>query len=235
MKSMYISKSSHAVAGSTDPAYDYMVAVVIGIGIAMFMSSTDELSFSTDAFGNTEAANAKWTGVMLLCLFLLFDSFTSQFQSRMFQRHAHLSMVELMLATSAFSTVLSGITLIHTHELSAAMEFMYQHSEIHLHFFMFSICSTIGQLFIYYTIKNFGAVVFTIIMTTRVLLSIALSVVLYGHKVTGMGFLGLSLVMGAVLYRIKRKAEGTQLIKWQGMDDDKGPVLVQEWHEHTDM
>lgn len=211
------------------------MAVVIGIGVAMFMSSTDELVFSTDAFGNAEAASAKWTGVMLLGLFLIFDAFTSQFQSRMFQRHVDLSMVELMFATSAFSTILSAITLIHTHELSPALEFVYEHSEIQLHFFMFSICSTIGQLFIYYTIKNFGAVVFTIIMTTRILLSIALSVILYGHKVSGVGFLGLCLVMAAVLYRIKRKAEGTQLIKWQGMDDDKGPELVQEWHEHVDM
>ena len=219
----------------SDPAYDYFVAVVIGIGIALFMRSTDELTFATDAYGNDEAVNAKWTGVMLLCLFLVFDSFTSQFQSRMFQRHPQMSMVELMLATSAFSTVLSWITLVHTRELSAALEFVYQHSEIHFHFFAFSCCSTIGQLFIYYTIKNFGAVVFTIIMTTRILLSIALSVVLYGHPVSGLGFLGLCLVMAAVLYRIKRKAEGTQLIKWQGIVDEKGPELVQEWHEHADM
>lgn len=219
----------------TDPAYDYGVALVIGIGIAAFMSSTDELSFSTDVFGNAEVASAKWTGVMLLGFFLFFDSFTSQFQSRMFQRHLDLSMVELMFATSTFSTVLSAITLVHNHELSPALEFVYEHSEIHLHFFMFSICSTIGQLFIYYTIKNFGAVVFAIIMTTRIILSIALSVILYGHNVTGIGFLGLCLVVAAVLYRIKRKTEGTQLIKWQGMEDDKGPELVQEWHEHGDM
>eukprot|EP00934_Nitzschia_sp_Nitz4_P007986 Nitzschia sp. Nitz4//scaffold99_size76975//23002//24863//NITZ4_005570-RA/size76975-snap-gene-0.0-mRNA-1//1//CDS//3329560832//7976//frame0 len=223
------------LGNKTYPAYDYVVAVIIGVGIVMFMSSTDELSFNTDVFGNVEVASAKWTGVLLLGLFLFFDSFTSQFQSRMFQRHADLSMVELMFVTSAYSTVLSAITLVHTHELSAALEFVYQHSEIQLHFFMFSICSTIGQLFIYYTIKNFGAVVFTIIMTTRILLSIALSVVLYGHQVSAVGFAGLCTVMGAVLYRLKRRTEGTQLIKWQGMDDDKGPQLVQEWHEHADM
>lgn len=215
--------------------YDYVVALVIGIGIAMFMSSTDDLSWGTNYLGTAEVASAKWTGVMLLCLFLFFDSFTSQFQSRMFQRHVDLSMVELMFATSAFSTVLSLITLIHTHELGPALEFVYQHSEIHLHFFMFSICSTIGQVFIFYTIKNFGAVVFTLIMTTRILLSIALSCFLYGHKVSGTGFLGLMAVFGAVLYRIRRKAEGSQLIKWQGIDDEKGGELVSEWHEHLDM
>jgi len=49
------------------------------------------------------------------------------------------------------------------------------------------------------------------------------------------GFLGLTMVLGAVLYRIKRKAEGNQLLKWQGMGDDKAIELVQEWHEHVDM
>lgn len=205
---------------------------MIGIGITMFMASTDDLSFGYDYLG--EKASAKWTGVMLLFLFLFFDSFTSQFQSRMFQRHRDLSMVELMFATSAFSTVLSAITLVHTKELYPAISFVYEHSEIHLHFFMFSICSTIGQLFIFYTIKNFGAVVFTLIMTTRILFSIALSCVLYDHQVTANGFFGLVVVMGAVLYRIKRKAEGKQLVKWQGMEDSKALELVQEWHEHID-
>jgi len=218
------------------PQYDYFVALMIGIGIAMFMTSTDDLRFGVDYLGGEVYQSAAWTGVMLLFFYLFFDSFTSQFQSRMFQRHRDLSMVELMFATSAFSTVLSFVTLIHTKELYPAMEFVIKHSEIHLHFFLFSICSTIGQLFIFYTIRNFGAVVFTLIMTTRILLSIALSCVLYGHQVTATGFFGLVLVLGAVIYRIRRKAQGRQLLKWQGMEDDaKAYELVQEWHEHVDM
>lgn len=207
---------------------------MIGVGITMFMASTDDLRFGYNNFGYE--TNTTWTGIMLLFLFLFFDSFTSQFQSRMFQRHRDLSMVELMFATSAFSTVLSLVTLIHTKELYPALSFVRDHSEIHVHFLLFSICSTIGQLFIYYTIKNFGAVVFTLIMTTRILLSIGLSCILYGHKVSATGFFGLCLVMAAVLYRIKRKAQGQQLLKWQGMEDNtKDHELVQEWHEHVDM
>lgn len=219
---------------TTDPQYDYIVALLIGVGIAMFMTSTDDLQIGQDYLG--DKSSTTWTGVMLLFLFLLFDSFTSQFQSRMFQRHRDLSMVELMFATSAFSTVLSLVTLIHTKELYPALSFVKTHSEIHLHFFLFSICSTIGQLFIFYTIKNFGAVVFTLIMTTRILLSIALSCIMYGHPVSATGFFGLMIVMGAVLYRIRRKAQGQQLLKWQGMEDStKAHELVQEWHEHVDM
>jgi adenosine 3'-phospho 5'-phosphosulfate transporter B2 len=142
-----------------------------------------------------------------------------------------------MLATSAFSTVLSFITLLHTKEVYPAITFVQEHSEIHLHFFLFSICSTVGQLFIFYTIRNFGAVVFTLIMTTRILLSISISCVLYGHNVTATGFFGLLLVMAAVIYRIRRKAQGQQLFQWKGMGDagEKAFELVQEWHEHVDM
>lgn len=224
------------------PQYDYGVALAIGIGICMFMTSTDELSFE-DALRSDfqhdyldHDVRTAWTGVMLLFFFLFFDSFTSQFQSRMFQRHHDLSIVELMLATSAFSTVLSFVTLLHTKELYPAWNFVREHSEIHLHFLLFSICSTIGQVLIFYTIKNFGAVVFAFIMTLRVLLSIALSCVMYGHKVSATGFFGLMLVLGAVLYRIRKKAQGQQLLKWQGMEDtNKAYELVHEWHEHVDM
>ena len=140
-----------------------------------------------------------------------------------------------MFATSAFSTLLSFITLVHSHELWPALEFVMNHSEIHLHFFLFSICSTIGQLLIYYTIKNFGAVVFTIIMTTRVVLSIPISCNLYDHKVTATGFFGLVLVVSAVGYRIKRKATGNQLVKWRGIDDTNVTAYIHQIHEHLDM
>ena len=85
-------------------------------------------------------------------------------------------------------------------------------------------------------LQNFGAVVFTLIMTTRILLSIAVSCIMYGHQVSATGFFGLMLVLSAVLYRIRKKAQGQHLIKWQGMEDDtRAYELVQEWHEHVDM
>jgi len=45
--------------------------------------------------------------------------------------------------------------------------FSFQHNDFAFDCLMLSICSAIGQLFIYYTIEKFGAVVFIIIMTIR--------------------------------------------------------------------
>lgn len=112
---------------------------------------------------------------------------------------------------------------------------MRRHNEIHLHFFLFSVCSTVGQLLIFYTIKNFGAVVFAIIMTCRILISIVVSCILYDHSMTATGFMGLLLVMIGVGYRTKLKAEGKQLVKWVGIDDDEEEDMVHEWHEHLDL
>ena len=117
------------------PQHEYVAAIFIGVGIAMFMTSTDELTFDLDVHG--EHTSAKWTGVMLILFYLFFDSFTSQWQSRMFKSNRDLSMIELMFATSAFSTVLSFITLVHDGNLWPAFDFIKRHSEIQLHFFVF--------------------------------------------------------------------------------------------------
>ena len=49
--------------------------------------------------------------LILLFFFLLLDGFTSQWQSRMFQRHCTLSIIKLIFAMSAFLTIPSLITL----------------------------------------------------------------------------------------------------------------------------
>jgi len=64
------------------------------------------------------------------------------------------------------------------------------------------------QLFIFYTIKTFGPVVFAIIMSTRILLSIAVSCFLYDHPIPPLGYLGLLVVFASIGYRIKRKTAG---------------------------
>jgi solute carrier family 35 (adenosine 3'-phospho 5'-phosphosulfate transporter), member B2 len=68
------------LGNKTYPQHDYVVALMIGVGITMFMTSTDDLRLGYDYLG--EEVSTAWTGIMLLIFFLFFDSFTSQFQSR---------------------------------------------------------------------------------------------------------------------------------------------------------
>ena len=60
-----------------------------------------------------------------------------------------------------------------------------------------------GQVLIFHTIRSFGALVFAIIMTVRIALSILASCLIYGHRVTELGAIGLALVFCAVGFRIQ--------------------------------
>ena len=218
------------------PLYEYGVAASVGVGIAIFIAGTEDLkvTWGQDAYGFSETPGATWTGILLLLLFLVFDSFTGQWQSRMFQRQPDISPFHMMFAVNTFSMIFSLITLVHTHEFEPACSFVYSHPQMHFHLIVFTVTATLGQLFIFQTIKNFGAVVFAITMNTRIILSILLSCFIYNHDVGASGYLGLFIVFSSIAYRIKRKMQGTRLVTWR-VDSEKEMEVFHEWHVHCDM
>ena len=88
---------------------------------------------------------------------------------------------------------------------------MVTHPAMHIHLVVFSLCSTVGQLFIFKTIKAFGPVAFAICMNTRIIASILLVCSVYSHDISITGFMGLVIVFGAIAYRIKRKMGNQRL------------------------
>lgn len=220
-------------------SYEYFSAIVVGFGLYLFMDSSEHIDFKENVFGDLENANGAICGVVLLLLYLFFDSFTGQWQTRMFQLHRSMDALQMMLIMNAFSAVFSFITLVHQEELALSLTFVYDHPEIILHLFIFCVFSTVGQLFIFYTVKNFGAVVFTIIMSIRILFSTILSCVVYSHPITELGFIGIIIVFGAIAYRIRRKTGGQSLhslIRWKERENSQEhKALMDEWHEHLDV
>jgi solute carrier family 35 (adenosine 3'-phospho 5'-phosphosulfate transporter), member B2 len=214
-------------------SYEYVSAAAIGFGLYLFLDTSEDLSLKENNFGEAEGVRGAWCGIVLLLLFLFFDSFTGQWQTRMFQINKALSPIQMMLIMNAFSAVFSFITLVHQEKLTPALTFVYTHPEMIVHLVIFCICSTVGQLFIFYTVKSFGAVVFSIIMAIRILFSTLLSCFVYDHPITEMGFLGMAIVFGAIAYRIRRKTEGKPLIRWRETEEAK--IIFHEWHEHLDM
>jgi adenosine 3'-phospho 5'-phosphosulfate transporter B2 len=218
---------------TTYESYEYLSGATVGFGLYLFLGSSEKIDLKQNVFGDPESVKGAMCGVVLLILFLFFDSFTGQWQTRMFQLNKKLSPLQMMLIMNAFSAVFSFITLVHQEELNKSMGFVYSHPMILLHIVIFCICSTVGQLFIFYTVKNFGAVVFGIIMSVRILLSTILSCVIYSHRIKELGFLGIFIVFAAVAYRIRRKTEGKSLLKWK--ESGQSDVILKEWHEHLDI
>lgn len=213
--------------------FEYLSGAMVGFGLYLFIDSSERIDFRQNVFGYPENIKGAMCGVVLLVLFLFFDSFTGQWQTRMFQLNKSMSPLQMMLIMNAFSAVFSFITLVHQEELYPCMYFVYSHPDMVLHLFVFVLFSTVGQLFIFYTVKNFGAVVFAIIMSVRLLFSTLLSCAVYSHPISELGYLGMIIVFGAVTYRIKRKTEGATLIRWR--ESEEPNKIFKEWHEHLDI
>ena len=90
----------------------------------------------------------------------------------------------MMMGSNLFSLFFTGVPLFLPGATGGAdsLAFMQQNPDAMLHVCLLSLTSATGQLCIYYTIKRFGPVVFTTIMTTRQMLSMVLSCLLYGHS-----------------------------------------------------
>jgi adenosine 3'-phospho 5'-phosphosulfate transporter B2 len=141
------------------------------------------------------------SGLIILIGYLVFDSFTSNWQSELYRAY-QMSSLDMMAGVNLFSVLLTTTSLIQQGTFVAAADFASRHPQFVSHVIILSATSAIGQLFIFYTIAQFGAVTFTIIMTVRQGLAILLSCVVYQHPVSVVGMVGIVLVFIAIFARI---------------------------------
>ena len=78
-------------------------------------------------------------------------------------------------------------------------------SDAFVNMLVLSITSASGQLVIYYTIKEFGPVIFTIMMTVRQILSLLISCGLNSHSLQLYSWVAVAFVFLVVFRRIYRK------------------------------
>ena len=196
----FISKKSYQ-------KYEYIVAVMISVGVSMFLLAT-----SDDKHTNAETT---FVGFLLMIGYMGFDSFTANWQSRLFSEHK-VSSFQMMFNVNCFSCIFTLVSLAISGAFFRSVAFMMDHPDFMVHVSIISITSTTGQLFIFYTIAEFGPLVFTTIMVTRQMLAILLSCIIYNHVLTAQAILGVVVVFVAlflqvyVKYRIKQKEKQRQ-------------------------
>ncbi|XP_071432475.1 adenosine 3'-phospho 5'-phosphosulfate transporter 1 isoform X1 [Pithys albifrons albifrons] len=172
--------------------WEYLTAALISVGVSMFLlSSAPHRHVSTVT---------TFSGIVLLAGYIIFDSFTSNWQDALFTYK--MSPVQMMFGVNVFSCLFTVGSLLEQGALLESVGFMARHSEFTAHAVLLSVCSACGQLFIFYTINQFGAAVFTIIMTLRQAFAILLSCLIYGHTVTVVGGLGIAVVFMALFLRV---------------------------------
>jgi len=173
--------------------YEYVVAVLISVGMAAFMLGKEE--------GKSTNSVTTVSGIIILVGYMAFDSFTSNWQGELFQDYK-MSSIQMMAGVNLFSCLLTSVSLLQQGIFYTSLSFMSQYSMFVVDCVVLSLCSACGQLFIYHTISTFGPVVFVIIMTVRQVGAVIISCIKFHHSLDVMAILGVMIVFGAVFLRI---------------------------------
>ena len=181
---------------------DYAEAVAITVGVALFGLSRDKSPSSKGADG----VETELWGLMCLTLYISSDAFTSQWQSRI-NKHYETSTYQMMFGVNCSAIILTVSALVLSGELPAVIEFLGANPAAIWNNVITAITSATGQTFIFYTIKNFGPVAFTIIMTTRQMISMVISTIIFGHHITFGSYCGAAIVFSTLFYGVYRKQQ----------------------------
>eukprot|EP00045_Choanoeca_perplexa_P006627 m.57160 g.57160 ORF g.57160 m.57160 type:complete len:431 (+) comp13707_c0_seq1:173-1465(+) len=187
------------VQNKTYPAYEYACAVVLSMGVSVFLFSKAEQEGKIPDEEEDQQTNL--SGLVLLIGYMIFDSFTSNFQAHLFGTYK-MSSYQMMFGVNLFSTFFTLWSLVQRGAFGACIEFTLLYPKFMWQAVLLSITSATGQMFIFYTLSTYGALVFAIIMTTRQVISIFVSAVLFGHEFAAQGWFGILIVFGAMFARI---------------------------------
>ena len=180
------------------PLTQYAEALLITVGVAIF---------SLLSKSSTSDASTQLRGLIFLLSYICFDSFTSQWQDKVYTTYgrANVDPFQMMLGVNVSAICITLFGLIITNDIPIVVEFLRANPAAFYYNIITAITSASGQLCIFFTIKQFGPIVFTIIMTTRQMISICISAVVFGHQIPAKAAIGAVLVFAVLFYQIRRK------------------------------
>lgn len=150
-------------------------------------------------------------GVGFLGLFFVTDSFTSQWQTALYEKHAGLSQTQMMLAGNLLGLGVTAMSIASRWtKVRASLVFVCSDADVLARVLSLGTCGALGQFCIYYAIRKLGPLSFTWIMTARQLLSVLISLVWFGHGISLVKLLCIFTVFGIMSFR-QLKTGGEQL------------------------
>lgn len=196
--------------GSIYPKSQYIEALFITIGVAIFSVFAQESS---------RDSSTEITGLVFMLMYITFDCFTSQWQDKIYVTYGRQNVdpYQMMLGVNSSAIVITTVGLLLSGDFPRVYEFFLVNPNVLVYNIITAITSASGQLCIYYTIKEFGPIVFTIIMTVRQMISICISAYKFGHHISANALCGAVIVFGVLFYQIRRKYLAKKVKDAEGM------------------
>jgi len=153
-------------------------------------------------------------GTLMLLIYFAMDSICSHYQSRAYKKNRKMSHYQMMLGGNLFAALTTSCVGIATAMLYGKPQAKPDASgggadifgaAILGKLFLLAVSNALGQVLIYYAIKEYGPVVFQWIMTTRKVISVVFSLLWFRHPVTWRKFMCIVVVFGLLVYQQLKK------------------------------
>jgi UDP-galactose transporter B1 len=158
----------------------------------------------------SDSSSSSILGVLYICGSLVMDGVTAGYQKRL-QKQTELIGVQpqpydFMFYMNLSMCITALVIAAGLGELSSGTLFCLENPEVLHKIIKFSICSAIGQSFIFYTIAHFDPLILSTVTTTRKIFSVLLSIFLKGHALSIMGWSGIAMACGGILSELQHKS-----------------------------
>jgi UDP-galactose transporter B1 len=172
---------------------EYACMSLIGIGISLFARKG-----ASSVAKKLASPNAP-LGYFLCFMNLTLDGYTNAAQDEINKHHPQNSPIHMMCWMNFWCAVYYGMYMAVSGIGIELLLFCQHHVDASWDIMLFCLCGAVGQLFIFYTIKHFGALVNTLICTTRKFFNILGSVLLNGNPLLPMQWLAVALVFTGLI------------------------------------
>jgi len=148
-------------------------------------------------------------GLLFIILSLVMDGITGGVQKRILQENNATrnkpKPYDFMLFTNFYMMLIAFLMSILTHDIISGMTYCTSNPEIIPMIAKFSVCSAIGQSFIFYIVAHFDPLVCSTVTTTRKIFSVLLSICLKGHHLTNLSWIGVVMAVSGIVCEVEGK------------------------------
>ncbi|KAJ1568046.1 UDP-galactose transporter [Nowakowskiella sp. JEL0078] len=171
------------------PMSKYFLVALITAGVSIFTLSSSENK------GHSKTTTS--FGLAMLLISLMMDGLTNASQDFIFRNHKMPGTHMMLFMNLCSSVIMCGYLSIDpfsSFELTKAWAFYLAHPKIVRDIAVYSFTGAVGQCFIFHTLERFGSLILVTVNVVRKMLSVLLSIFLFGHEINRVQWVAVAMV-----------------------------------------
>ncbi|CAB4255382.1 similar to Saccharomyces cerevisiae YPL244C HUT1 Protein with a role in UDP-galactose transport to the Golgi lumen [Maudiozyma barnettii] len=200
-----------------------IVAILVSLGVTIFT-----IGGSQNKKKSSQRTSGSYYGFILLAASLFMDGVTNATQDKMLKTagskkdtkkdqksNKKITGPHLMFSLNLFIILwnIFYLTLIDRKQMNQALSLLKSDPDILSYLVVYAVCGAIGQCFIFYTLESFGSLQLIMITVTRKMISMLLSIAIFGKTVNYTQWFGIFIVFAGITWEAtnKRSASSAQV------------------------